>query len=102
MIDRFEPDDRRGVEQLYRRTYGTEAADAICLRWDWARWPFDISFQCARPVRPTTLPIGDSSVTRCSAGDSDARSSADLGGARSGLRAQLTQICLNDSNPYEP
>jgi hypothetical protein len=36
-IDRFHPDDRRGVEQLYRRTYGTEAADAIRLRWDWAR-----------------------------------------------------------------
>ncbi len=36
-IDRFRPDDRRGVEQLYRRTYGTEAADAIRLRWDWAR-----------------------------------------------------------------
>ena len=36
-IDRFHPDDRRGVEQLYRRTYGTEAADAMRLRWDWAR-----------------------------------------------------------------
>jgi hypothetical protein len=36
-IDRFHPDDRRGVEQLYRRIYGTEAADAIRLRWDWAR-----------------------------------------------------------------
>jgi hypothetical protein len=36
-IDRFRPDDRRGVEQLYRRTYGIEAADALRLRWDWAR-----------------------------------------------------------------
>jgi hypothetical protein len=36
-IDRFHPDDRRGVEQLYRRTYGIEAADALRLRWDWAR-----------------------------------------------------------------
>jgi hypothetical protein len=36
-IDRFHPDDRRGVEQLYRRTYGMEAADAMRLRWDWAR-----------------------------------------------------------------
>lgn len=36
-IDRFRPDDRRGVEQLYRRTYGIEAADSIRLRWDWAR-----------------------------------------------------------------
>jgi hypothetical protein len=36
-IDRFRPDDRRGVEQLYRRTYGTESADATRLRWDWTR-----------------------------------------------------------------
>jgi hypothetical protein len=36
-IDRFRPDDRRGVEQLYRRTFGTQAADAIRLRWDWTR-----------------------------------------------------------------
>jgi hypothetical protein len=36
-IERFRPDDRRGVEQLYRRTYGIEAADVIRLRWDWAR-----------------------------------------------------------------
>jgi hypothetical protein len=36
-IDRLRPDDRRGVEQLYRRTYGTEAADSIRLRWDWTR-----------------------------------------------------------------
>lgn len=36
-IDRFRPEDRRGVEQLYRRIYGIEAADAMRLRWDWAR-----------------------------------------------------------------
>jgi hypothetical protein len=36
-VDRYRPDDRRGVEQLYRRTFGTQAADAIRLRWDWAR-----------------------------------------------------------------
>ena len=36
-IDRFRPDDRRGLEQLYRRTFGTQAADAVRLRWDWAR-----------------------------------------------------------------
>lgn len=35
-IDRFRPDDRRGIEQLYRRTFGTHAADAIRLRWEWA------------------------------------------------------------------
>jgi hypothetical protein len=34
-IDRFRPDDRRGVELLYRRTYGADAADAHRLRWEW-------------------------------------------------------------------
>ena len=34
-IDRFRPDDRRGVETLYRRTSGPDAADASRLRWDW-------------------------------------------------------------------
>jgi hypothetical protein len=36
-IDRYRPEDRRGVEQLYRRTFGIYAADALRLRWDWAR-----------------------------------------------------------------
>jgi hypothetical protein len=34
-IDRFKPDDRRGVESLYRRTHGPDAAEANRLRWDW-------------------------------------------------------------------
>ena len=34
-IDRFRPDDRRGVDTLYRRTQGADAADANRLRWDW-------------------------------------------------------------------
>jgi GNAT superfamily N-acetyltransferase len=34
-IDRFRPEDRRGVETLYRRTHGADAADATRLRWDW-------------------------------------------------------------------
>jgi hypothetical protein len=36
-IDWFRDEDRRGVEQLYRRTFGTEAADRVRLRWNWAR-----------------------------------------------------------------
>ena len=36
-IDQFRPEDRRGVEQLYRRTFGTQASDAVRLRWDWGR-----------------------------------------------------------------
>ena len=35
-IDWYRAEDRRGVEQLYRRTFGTEAADRVRLRWDWA------------------------------------------------------------------
>src|SRR5581483_12358395 len=34
-IDRFRPDDRRGVDILYRRTHGADAAEANRLRWDW-------------------------------------------------------------------
>jgi hypothetical protein len=34
-IDRFRPDDRRGVDTLYRRTHGPDAAEASRLRWDW-------------------------------------------------------------------
>ena len=34
-IDRFRPDDRRGVDTLYRRTLGADAAEANRLRWDW-------------------------------------------------------------------
>lgn len=34
-IDRFRPDDKRAAEGLYRRVFGTDAADANRLRWDW-------------------------------------------------------------------
>ena len=34
-IYRFRPEDRRNVETLYRRMYGSDAADARQLRWDW-------------------------------------------------------------------
>lgn len=36
-IERFTPEDRRGIEQLHRRTLGNEAAERFRLRWDWAR-----------------------------------------------------------------
>ena len=34
-IDRFKPDDRRGVDTLYRRAHGPDAVEANRLRWDW-------------------------------------------------------------------
>ena len=34
-IDRFRPEDKRGAEGLYRRVFGSDAADANRLRWDW-------------------------------------------------------------------
>src|SRR5512144_2510789 len=34
-IDRYRPEDRRGIETLYRRTQGADAAEAHRLRWDW-------------------------------------------------------------------
>ena len=36
-IERYTPEDRRGIEQIYRRTLGNEAADRLRLRWDWVR-----------------------------------------------------------------
>ena len=34
-IDRFRPDDKRAAEGLYRRVFGSDAAEANRLRWDW-------------------------------------------------------------------
>ena len=34
-VDRYRSDDRRAVEALYRRVFGTDAADASRLRWEW-------------------------------------------------------------------
>ncbi len=34
-IERYRPEDRRQVEQLYRRVFGLDAAEANRLRWDW-------------------------------------------------------------------
>ncbi len=34
-IDRYRPDDRRQIEALYRRVFGSDAADANRLRWNW-------------------------------------------------------------------
>lgn len=34
-VDRFRPEDRRAVEALYRRVFGSDAGDANRLRWDW-------------------------------------------------------------------
>jgi hypothetical protein len=36
-IERYSPEDRRGLELLYRRTYGHEAVDRLRFLWDWAR-----------------------------------------------------------------
>ena len=44
-IDRFRPEDRRGIDTLQRRTLGADAAEATRLRWDWlhGRNPFNPS-----------------------------------------------------------
>lgn len=34
-IDRFKPEDKRGAEGLYRRVFGSDAAEANRLRWEW-------------------------------------------------------------------
>jgi hypothetical protein len=34
-IDRYQTEDRRAVEAMYRRVFGNDAAEASRLRWDW-------------------------------------------------------------------
>ncbi|HEY2433711.1 MAG TPA: GNAT family N-acetyltransferase [Vicinamibacterales bacterium] len=34
-VDRYRPEDRRGVEALYRRVFGSDAAESSRLRWEW-------------------------------------------------------------------
>jgi GNAT superfamily N-acetyltransferase len=34
-IDRYRPEDRRQVEALYRRIFGSDVAEASRLRWEW-------------------------------------------------------------------
>jgi len=34
-VDPYRPEDRRAVEALYRRVFGTDAAEASRLRWEW-------------------------------------------------------------------
>jgi hypothetical protein len=34
-VDRYKPEDQRGVETLYRRVFGSDAAAASRLKWDW-------------------------------------------------------------------
>jgi hypothetical protein len=34
-IDRYKPEDRRGIEALTRRTLGTDAAESDRLTWEW-------------------------------------------------------------------
>lgn len=34
-VDRYRSEDRRAIEALYRRVFGTDMAEANRLRWDW-------------------------------------------------------------------
>ncbi len=34
-IERYRPEDRRGIEALYRRVFGPDSAGAWQFRWDW-------------------------------------------------------------------
>ena len=34
-IERFRPEDRRGIDLLYRRMHGADAAESSRLRWEW-------------------------------------------------------------------
>jgi hypothetical protein len=34
-VNRYRPDDKRGVDSLYRRVFGNDAAESSRLRWEW-------------------------------------------------------------------
>lgn len=34
-VERYQPDDKRGVDTLYRRVFGHDAAESSRLRWEW-------------------------------------------------------------------
>jgi hypothetical protein len=34
-IERYRPEDRRAIEALYRRVFGSDMASSNKLRWDW-------------------------------------------------------------------
>jgi hypothetical protein len=36
-LDRYRSDDRRALDQLYRRVGGSEAAERLQLTWQWER-----------------------------------------------------------------
>ena len=74
-IERFTPDDRRGIEQLHRRTLGNEAAERLRLHWDWARRnpangaepPYWVvregpTLIAASPLMPVTISVAGSEV----------------------------------------
>ena len=35
IVDQYRPEDRCGVDALFRRVFGDSAADASAARWDW-------------------------------------------------------------------
>ena len=81
-IERYTPDDRRGIEQLYRRTFGTEASDRLRLRWDWTRRNPAVGLEppywvvregptliAASPLMPVTVVISGNEVAGTWSGD---------------------------------
>ena len=75
-IDRYQPEDRRQVEALYRRVFGPDMADANRLRWDW---------QYRRnPNAPTDGPL----IWLAREGMTDRRPVRDDAGATGGERAR--------------
>jgi hypothetical protein len=62
-LDRYRADDRRALEQLYRRVGGPEAADRLQLTWQWERR----QNPAARAAAPWLVREGTAIIGACAA-----------------------------------
>jgi hypothetical protein len=62
-LDRYRSDDRRALDQLYRRVRGPEAADLLQLTWQWERR----QNPAARPTAPWLVREGTAVIGACAA-----------------------------------
>jgi hypothetical protein len=63
VLDRYRADDRRALEQLYRRVAGPEAAERLQLTWQWERR----QNPAARQAAPWLVREGTALIGACAA-----------------------------------
>ncbi|MGD9901919.1 MAG: hypothetical protein AB7U83_00510 [Vicinamibacterales bacterium] len=62
-LDRYRPEDRRALAQLYRRVLGPDAAERLQLRWQWERR----QNPAARHAAPWLIREGTAIIGACAA-----------------------------------